>query len=36
MVNPLIPIHMPLRLTLATSNLPRIFREIRPAHHWTD
>jgi len=36
MVNPLIPIHMPLCLTLATLKLPCIFPEIRPAHHWTD
>jgi len=27
---------MPLCLTLSTLTLPRIFPEIRPAHHWTD
>jgi len=36
MVNPLIPIHMPLCLTLSTLMLPRILPEIRPAHCWTD
>jgi len=29
----LIPIHLPLCLTLAALNLPRIFPEIRPARH---
>jgi len=36
MVNPLIPIHMPLYLTPSTLMLPRVFPEIRTTQHWTD